>query len=121
MESKHTPGPWIQDGLCIYGPEDERSRHPNGRTLIGGVVTERQDWNASFGEARSLAQHTEESRANAALIAAAPDLLAALERSLTEMEKCKGRCGEGDDNTLREGIEQARSALTRARSPEAKP
>lgn len=42
--TKHTPEPWIHDGRDIYGPPDARSKHRNGRALIGGVVDEHVDW-----------------------------------------------------------------------------
>lgn len=58
--SGHTPGPWVHDGKC--GVFDERKRDPICNT----------DYCCQ-----------QEDKANANLIAAAPDLLGALESALT--------------------------------------
>ena len=44
----YTPGPWIAQGHLIYSALDLRSRHPNGRLLIGGVVEEDYDWRVAL-------------------------------------------------------------------------
>lgn len=63
-DSKHTPGPWAVTG-------------PTGTTVC--ATTDRGRYPVAFAEGVSLAQMD----ANAALIAAAPDLLAACEALYT--------------------------------------
>ena len=70
-KSKHTPGPWSVNDINpsdIYGYERGTKR---GRFVATAV---------NFGSGNCC--HTEEDRANAHLIAAAPELLAALEKAL---------------------------------------
>ncbi len=62
--SAHTPGPWVNDNGLVYG------------TGMGGAsfdIFDASEWNGAL----------EEAHANAALIAAAPDLLAALQDALS--------------------------------------
>jgi hypothetical protein len=85
METKHTPGPWAKYGSVI-------------RSLSG---SERK-----VAEVRVL---DDEGQANAKLIAAAPDLLAALQKlhvSLSELNDCgdAGRMVEEDVETARAAI-----------------
>ena len=78
--TKHTPGPWTTNGFNIFGPPDNRSQHANGLTLVGGVVDDANDWrNRPVGDPINRAEFREEREANARLVAAAPELLAALE------------------------------------------
>lgn len=78
--SAYTPGPWMVSGYWIYSAVDARSRHADGRLLIGGVVDDMIDWRirphdtppATWGEAH----------ANAQLFAAAPELLTAYRATL---------------------------------------
>lgn len=76
---QHTPGPWRagDKGLCI-------------KTSDGYWVAELQLWGISYAKA---ALSDEERQANAQLIAAAPDLLAALEeaRALILKQGTKGK------------------------------
>jgi hypothetical protein len=70
MQTKHTPGPWTDHGLAVC---DDR------RKLISQGVFDATDqtvWNSLFEESEIS---YEAASANARLIAAAPDLLAALE------------------------------------------
>lgn len=118
--SGHTPGPWVAEGFRIYGPLDSRSKHPNGRSLVGGVVDDFNDWRSApkdVDESRSAFR--EETAANARLISAAPDLAevalafaevgvdltdAACHRGLCAVEAC-GRCSK---------VLRARAALQKA-------
>ena len=63
MSSKHTPGPWRQSGLLIYG---------EGNYNIAAAKPFMRPRTVSPDDAVS------EARANARLIAAAPEMLAAL-------------------------------------------
>ncbi len=63
----HTPGPWIVEDREVFGPSPYGTLLPNS---TGRMVIARP---APHGN-----EHANQSRANAHLIAAAPDLLAAL-------------------------------------------
>ena len=63
--SKHTPGPWSLRGRTIRGPHP---KDPKGRTRIVAAAI----WDRGT--------YVDEAEANADLIAAAPELLEALER-----------------------------------------
>ena len=65
-ENKHTPGPWV-------------IREPNGKGH-GYLIRESEAW---FGHRA----WSEETRANATLCAAAPDLLDALEAAISAMRR----------------------------------
>lgn len=59
MENKHTPGPWEISGSSIWNPETHRAIYASG--------------------GKPIHKRDEEGQANARLIAAAPELLEALE------------------------------------------
>jgi hypothetical protein len=94
----HAPGPWTvdyaNDNLCIYA----------GDLLIGEV-----NGSTEHIEVRGLDEETTE--ANAWLIAAAPDLLAALERILARVETINLFTGRGEEAKV---VEQARAAIGKA-------
>jgi len=62
MTTTYTPGPWTVNGREIVGPDDS-----------GAIVARLPDWGI-------LADGPDPAPANAALIAAAPAMLAALQR-----------------------------------------
>ena len=97
-ESKHTPGPWTvdwsDDGPLIY----------TGDLLIASV-----SGSTEHVEVQGLDGETTE--ANAWLIAAAPDLLAALERILARVETLNLFAEHGEDAKV---VEQARAAIAKA-------
>ena len=64
--TKHTPGPWALDDESIYAPDGEGWKQ----------VAEIPNWRTNPGEVL-----TPEDNANARLIAAAPKMLAALEKA----------------------------------------
>ena len=76
----HTPGPWVFNGHHIYGPKHEDSKHPNGRVFVASVARgiHRADPLLDGGADR----FGFDSEADVRLIAAAPDLLEALENCL---------------------------------------
>ena len=93
MQTKHTPGPWhigvrtFHAGRDVYGPKGEPVAVADQELTL-----------------------PEESAANARLIAAAPDLLAALEALVGEAD-----LGEVDlDDDDRAKLEQARAAIAKA-------
>ncbi|MEE9594268.1 MAG: hypothetical protein V3V92_02605 [Candidatus Hydrothermarchaeales archaeon] len=87
MKPKHTPGPWHISGLAWeYG---------NDLTIYAETETYKNPWNIgrAYGPG-NLVRQSEETRANARLIAAAPDLLEAIQLLLTspaEDVKVKGQ------------------------------
>jgi hypothetical protein len=90
MTSKHTPGPWVIKGYRIYGPIDPRSKHTNGRMLIGGCVDNVNDWCCTPSETRDdRDKFAAETTANLALIARAPALAAENEHLLAENERLR--------------------------------
>lgn len=97
METKHTPGPWE----AILDEKQPRRR--------GGVVAGRMALVRAGGDMCIDCTHSgnnyEEDAANARLIAAAPDLLAALESLLNALPSA----------TTHPAIQQARAALARAK------
>lgn len=91
---KHTPGPWVIDHetrpaevCCVYG-----TSHPNSFVYVRGAVGY---WTADG----------DENMANAILIAAAPDLLAALRRVTEQLVH---------QNPNDEAWVEARAAITKA-------
>ena len=92
--TKYTPGPWTADSLnCVWrgGPD------------INGVLV------ANCNNSKMpTAAHPEQATANARLIAAAPDLLAALQELVAEED--------GDFHNSTEGFNMARAAIAKARA-----
>lgn len=89
-ETKHTPGPWsvYPPTKCVIGPEPERI-----------LVAE-------------ASHHRPEADANARLIAAAPDLLAACERLLALVERFDRWHPSGD---AQDEIERTKEILARVK------
>lgn len=94
----HTPGPWVlTDGFTVYALDETKSCNRFSTLINGGWV------HRPSGSTGALLDRTtdEELRANARLIAAAPDLLEALQRIMAEdSEDC---------------WQQARAAIAKAR------
>ncbi|MDD2222820.1 MAG: hypothetical protein PHF42_05200 [Pseudomonas sp.] len=93
METKHTPGPWkIDDLMTVYAP------NKNG-------------WNrfcAQVSAGRLIGEN--ELRANVSLIAAAPELLAALQQTVAWME---------GERTAIDALANARAIIAKATTPNA--
>lgn len=98
-EEKHTPGPWFtfNDGLCVGGPfTPSEGDNPDQKT-------------AGIAMCGMRLRHNKEAEANARLIAAAPDLLAALKESKHYV--CLGSADSV--RTTREGRRKADEVLGR--------
>jgi hypothetical protein len=97
MKTKHTPGPWhhVGDGLVYAEPSFDDIEAP----LVCDATEE--GWMGP----------NDEERANAQLISAAPELLAALQ-ALSDY------FGADTDNGLDELLTQARAAISRATTEE---
>lgn len=81
LEKRHTPGPWKH----VPREDDEGFMSfdgPNGETIVGGCGCCCSPFGNSADSGHTYYRPTEEDRANARLIAAAPDLLAACEAVL---------------------------------------
>ena len=94
----HTPGPWTVDYT------DDNLRIYSGDLLIAEV-----NGSTEHIEVRGLDEETTE--ANAWLIAAAPDLLAALERILARVETLNPFTERGEEAKV---VEQASAAIGKA-------
>lgn len=79
MNAKYTPGPWIQFGTSVRAADNE--------AIIASVQANYRDNHSTFGSIDEI-NHVEQV-ANANLIAAAPELLEALQ--LTVSEYCDDR------------------------------
>jgi hypothetical protein len=110
MGTNHTPGPWAyrpdeyDDWGCVRAPVTEQGQ------FRGGIICQASDPEAR--DAITLAKHREAGtdpwEANARLIAAAPELLEALEECLREHGgfTIKGQC----ERRARAAIAKARGA-----------
>lgn len=103
MSAQHTQdGPWVDAGMT--GSNPRTSGGPLHLVKCKGVVIAYiPAW---------LADEREEAKANVRLIAAAPDLLEALQRLLPHagwMESCSH-----DDDGIKRDIERARAAIAAA-------
>jgi hypothetical protein len=94
----HTPGPWTVD-YTDY----------NLRICAGDLLIAELNGSTEHIEVRRLDEETTES--NAWLIAAAPDLLAALERILARVETLNLFTERGEEAKV---VEQARAAIGKA-------
>ncbi|MDH0851826.1 hypothetical protein N5D66_28090 [Delftia tsuruhatensis] len=96
MQDKHTPGPWEAMGTWVRSPMHQPEGLPRG---------------VQIAECRDgyFLPHTPEAKANARLIAAAPELLEALAETLAF---CEANTFGGDDTAAL--IAKARAAVTKA-------
>ena len=95
MNTKHTPGPWH---AALGDTEERTSLWAHGGHYLGKVTG-----NCSHSSTRETRE------ADARLIAASPDLLAALQRLVIWDE-----CGTSDDAVLDSIMSEARAAIAKA-------
>ena len=99
MSAKHTPGPWLTDRNNVHTGQIATVYHCIGNDWIE-IWTDK--WlETGLGEG--------EQEANARLIAAAPDLLAALQSVLSNSLDSQG---------LADAHKQARAAIAKATNPD---
>lgn len=99
--SKHTPGPWSTDGHYVVPTSDFDKAQPG--TLFVALC----------GISSSY-RPNEETHANAALIAAAPEMLHALELALGQLVGSKALSGT-HASSLQADIEIVKSVIAKAR------
>lgn len=126
MNAKHTPGPW--SCKFFHGtPEDLEQMKKFGMKPVLALTNDGSRYvMAESGRVALVDCQTEYKRgkghetecatrdANALLIAAAPDLLAALGNALRSMEYAAMALEAPEKCALRENIEQAKEALKKA-------
>lgn len=101
-ESKHTPGPWTAH---FWNNLDNGTLEPTGKRTIR--IEHQVFPDIKIG--RALATLDFDNEANARLIAAAPELLDALQDAMRWFAKLEDWCGVGDPN-----IEKYRAAIAKA-------
>jgi hypothetical protein len=102
MKAKHTPGPWV-----VFGCLD---RFPGIEAADLSIVI----WGDKHDESGVKGETHEESIANANLIAAAPDLLEALEGIITTMPDLE-EFENPDGYSMLPFVAAARSAIAKAK------
>ncbi len=114
-ETKHTPGPW-QFVRCEFNCDDKSN------VLCPGSVISGEDVNDPNGRFIARIETTGTEIANARLIAAAPELLAALQDALVQMGRWKlsddahaDRFGRMRDTGIDQAIAAARAAIAKAK------
>lgn len=101
-EAEHTPGPWHADGSRVWGDTAELQ---SGGTMLRHKIADAA-YHAEGG--------FEEQHANARLIAAAPELLAALERIVgRDLTYFRGTVCEGQISF--EAVQAARAVIAKAK------
>ena len=103
--SEHTPGPWYTfgNGHCVGGPE--------GTPGAGEGIA----------MCAMRARTPDEARANASLIAAAPEMLAALHECVAWIDELQTQVADTGEYTVRTGFmllaaaENARAAIAKAK------
>lgn len=107
----HTPGPWFIDGGLIEAPNGERANGEPRRWLIGEIC-------AGTGAASERLPSKSQQKANARLIASAPELLEALRDAAHDLEYIGNRPwrlrSEGDKLVALERAKKIRSAISKA-------
>ncbi len=108
MTTRHTPGPWTISGQLIIGPP-EAFPNPKAQPMGRKIAEVYWDWGGDKGATERRTQWFPEADANARLIAAAPELLAAL-KLFMEQYDIAGDEGRGS----RPEIAAARAAIAKA-------
>ena len=99
--AEHTPGPWRSDSPYVSAPSGAH------RKIVADCYQD-PSWRDS------IAISDDECIANAHLIAAAPELLAALGETVSRFERCIVHAGS-DPEFAREAVKAARAVIAKAR------
>lgn len=118
MSAQHTPGPWFVVERVQAGP----AAFEEGQGCFQIVDNERPDLANTLCSRYRWPERADEMRANARLIAAAPDLLEALREmvaaddwiSAATLTDDPGRDGEHAGERMERAIEAARAAIAKA-------
>lgn len=105
--TQHTPGPWKTAGQAIY------ARDVYVAQCWAEFTRELPEYQGAIGEAR-VPENDLEAEANARLIAAAPELLSALE-NFQYISSAMAANREISLGTIKNCAEQARAAIANAR------
>jgi hypothetical protein len=125
-ETKHTPGPWVYN-LYPYGDEEVEKRRSLGIEPVRMLTNEGQapimggpeddsrrialvDCQVEYKRGKAHLTECAEREANARLIAAAPDLLEAMQEAMRWIGSLTDWEGAGDPN-----VEKWRAAIRKAR------
>lgn len=104
--SKHTPGPWlIAGGTMVYALMDDPRPSRSGPARINRFDCNVQGVNCPH----------DEKLANALLIAAAPDLLTALEGIIAAEKRFVGDTGIKLDDFVTDAVKVGEAAIAKAR------
>ena len=108
--SEHTPGPWVRGEATFFRPPEAGAQV----IVVAAKGTEGRDPGEPFfvcvtGKLSDPPHHIERSWADALLIAAAPDLLEALESVEFTLEE------DPDDPEWTESVRRARAAIAKAK------
>jgi hypothetical protein len=109
--AKHTPGPWTIDEETPYRVRAESCTLRTGRTIASPLIADMVPDKDHQGISIHQVPVYEECRANARLIAAAPDLLAACERLIAALGGEYAADAEGQDD-----VAFARAVIAKATS-----
>ena len=101
--TKHTPGPWEASADCM---EISPSSGPKSHVELARIV--------GPGEGSSYYSY-DEATANARLIAAAPELLAACKAAVNALRSCQwGNCSPRQVKSIANAAEAAEAAISKA-------
>jgi hypothetical protein len=104
MNTKHTPGPWRQSTA------NPNAVNKDGEKLAIGIATTHGTDDSNYA---AFFPSTDEARANALLIAAAPDMLEALKAWRYAYSECTGTDEERRDAKTKAG-DMTRAAIAKA-------
>lgn len=105
-QSSHTPGPWVPDGPRM---------HADGKTITGFFIAHKDSGRIGEAFLNCLVRTDAEGEANARLIAAAPDMLEALQCLLPGLVLDLRYADDDDDkDALRSRIDTVTEALKKA-------
>jgi hypothetical protein len=112
VSAQHTPGPWSIQWATHWGVDDGTNTERAGcfqilsdpNPTLANVLCTRTPW----------PERADEMRANARLIAAAPDLLAALEEARTGLQWYRDSFPEATDGSDDEAMTRIDAAIAKA-------